>query len=92
MTLKDIGFVNPIIEHIIDPPSPSELGIGLGVNMIAAIDFKISWPRLKEDYCSSTNSSKRLWFQQMDNSFYDELKTPWIADMERLFVDIPFFT
>jgi len=83
-TLKDIGFVNPIIEHIIDPP-PSELGIGVGVNMIVTIDFKINWPRLKEHYCSSKTLPK-------DYGFYDELKTPWIADMERLFVDIPFFT
>jgi len=43
-------FCNPITEPIVDPPSPSDSGIGAGINVIINPDFHINWSRLKEDY------------------------------------------
>ena len=83
-------FRNPIAEPIINP-LPTNSGIQSGINDITNKDFQINWPLLKEDYFSSANSSKRLWFEQMDRNFFEELKKPWIVDMNRLSVDIPFF-
>jgi len=84
-------FRDPIIELIIDPPSPTDSGIKAGINVIINRDFQINLSHLKEDYYSLENSSKRLSFKRMERNFHEDLKKPWIADTNRLRVDIPFF-
>jgi len=59
--------------------------------MISKKDFQINWPHPKEDNYLSANSSKRLWSDQMDRNLCEELKKPWIAYVNRLSNDIPFF-
>ena len=89
---KRYRFRTPIIEPIIDPPSTSDSGIGAGTNVIINPDFQINWSRLEEYYYSLANSSKRLWFERVDRNFHEDLKKPWIAHVNKLRVDIPFFT
>ena len=60
--------------------------------MIINLDFQINWSHLKENYYPSENSSKRSWFKQMDRNFREDLKKPKIVDMNKLPIDIPFFT
>jgi len=86
------GLHTPITEPIVYPPSPSDSGIGARINVIINPNFQINWFRLKEDYYSPVNSSKRLWFERMDRNFREDLEKPWIDDMNNLHVNIPFFT
>ena len=59
--------------------------------MLTKLDFSIDWPTLKEDYYSQLNTNLRNWFEVIDFDFREQIKKVWIADMERLHVNIPFF-
>ena len=46
---------------------------------------------IKEDCYSDRNASLCTWFEQMDRNLREEIKKGWIADIERLQVNFPFF-
>ena len=84
-------FRNPIPEPIIDPPSPTTSGIGAFINVIISYNFQIDWDFIKADYYSTQNTTLRTWFEQMSPPLLASIKKEWIADMERLRTNIPFF-
>jgi len=51
----------------------------------------IDWQTLKADYYSQTNALLRKWFENIDHCLRKNIKQEWIADMERLHVNIPCF-
>jgi len=46
---------------------------------------------IKSDYYSVQNTTLRTWFEQMNRTLSESIKKEWIADMERLRTNIPFF-
>ena len=83
-------FRNPIPEPIIDPP-PTTSGIGASINVITSCTFQIDWDFIKADYYSTQNTTLRTWFEQMSSPLLESIKREWIADIERLRTNIPFF-
>ena len=44
-----------------------------------------------DDYYSDKNASLCTWFEQIDQNLREEIKKEWIADMNRLRVNLAFF-
>ena len=84
-------FRSPIPEPIIDPPSPTSSGIWAFINVLTNLNFSIDWQTLKADYYSQTNALLRKWFENIDHCLRKNIKQEWIADMERLHVNILCF-
>ena len=67
-------FRSPIPEPIIDPWSPTSLGIAATINVLTKSTFNIDWSTLKDDYYSPQNSILHKWFEDIDFNLREHLK------------------
>jgi len=82
---QNCRFKSPIAEPVTnDPPSPSSTGIGYRHNVLINSNFTIDWPFHKEDYYSTSNASKRQWFEEIDRNLRGKVKKECIADMQKV--------